>query len=278
MKNKPLIIILIATVLALGSYLVYRNLRRDKEVTQQQENASTRMVTLAKQSPKAGLAEMARAIKRYHADQKSYPPDLNALFPKYIKSEALIDDINWSYKPSGSGFLLSKSIAKNDQRIVVSIDDSLRFKTDQKIMLASRAPESASEQKPDAVESRRKENQASMISKVNEMEDTAQTLLSSNTQVQPAEETMDMIDVEKQPEMVAESEEAEEIIEPPKQKEPVLIARAVESRMELIADAGTRYFVWIGKDGYLGFSNVQYPDSQKIGYYYFGGKWEPVIR
>ena len=117
-----------------------------------------------------------------------------------------------------------------------------------------------------------------MIFKVNEIDDNAQTLIGSNTPVQPAKETMDMIDVNKKPEMSAESEEVEKIIKPAKQKEPVLIAKAVESRTELIADAGNRYLVWIGKDGYLGFSNVQYPDSKKIGYYYLEGKWELVIR
>jgi len=295
MKNKALIIILIAAATALGAYLVYRNMKHG-EVTRQQQDTRNRMVDLAKRSPKSGLAEMARAAKRYYADNKSYPPDLNSLFPKYIKTEALIDDIDWRYKPSGNGFLLSKSIIKNGQRIIASIDDSLRFKADKKIMLASRSAEGASEQKISTVVSRRKEIVPSMISKVNETDDDAQVLMSSNTQAlsvkekiemisvknqhEPTEESdeMDMIGVKKQLEISGESDTEEKITQLPEQKEPVLIAKVVGSRAELIADAGSRYLVWIGRDGHLGFSNVQYPDSEKIGYYYLGGKWESAIR
>lgn len=278
MKNKSLIVILIATTLALGSYLVYRNMKHTKEAKLQQQDTHNRMVEMAKKNPRSGLVQMARAVKRYYADNKSYPPDLKSLFPKYINSKAFIDDIDWSYKPSGNGFLLSKSFTRNGQHLIASIDDSLKFKTDKEIMLASRPSEGASEQKRNTAVSRRNENASPMISRVNETNDDAQALMSSNTQAQTAKETMDMIGVKKQPETSEESDEEEKITQPPEQKEPVLIAKVVESRRELIADAGNRYLVWIAKEGYLGFSNVQYPDSNMIGYYYLEGKWESAIR
>ena len=277
MKNKSLIIILIAATTALGSYLVYSNMKHG-EIKRQQQDTRNRMVDLAKKSPKSGLAQMARAVNRYYADNKSYPPDLKSLFPKYIKTKAFIDGIDWSYKPSGNGFLLSKSITKNGQHFTASIDDLLRFTTDKKIMLASRSPEGASEQKRSTVVSRRKEKVSSMVSKVNEIDDDAQTVVRSNTQAQSAEETMDLIGIQKQPETSEESDEEEKITQLPEQKEPALIVKVVGSRTELIADAGNRYLVWIGRDGHIGFSNVQYPDSEKIGYYYLGGKWESAIR
>jgi hypothetical protein len=281
MKNKLLIVILIATTMALGSYLVYRNQKHGKEANRQQQETRNRMVDLAKKSPKSGLAQMARAVNRYYADNKSYPPDLKSLFPKYIKTEAFIDDIDWSYKPSGNGFLLGKSITKNGKHLTASIDDSLRFKTDKEIMLASRSPEGASEQKQSTVVSRTNENAPSMIPRVNETNGDAQALIRSNTQAQSAKEAMDMSGVKKQPETSVESDEEEKITQPPpEQNELALIAKVSESskRTELIAEAGNRYLVWIGKDGNIGFSNVQYPDSEKIGYYYLAGKWEPAIR
>lgn len=280
MKNKLLIVILIVTTMALGSYLVYRNQKHGKEANRQQQDTRNRMVDLAKKSPKSGLAQMARAANRYYADNKSYPPDLKSLFPKYIKTEAFINDIDWSYKPSGNGFLLGKTITKNGQHVTASIDDSLRFKTGKEIMLASRSPEGASEQKRSTVVSRTNEKASSMIPRVNETNDDAQALIRSNTQAQSAKEAMDMIGVKKQPETSEESDEEEKITQTPEQKELALIAEVSESktRTELIADAGNRYLVWIGKDGNIGFSNVQYPDSEKIGYYYLAGKWEPAIR
>ena len=278
MKNKSLIVISIVTTMALGSYFVYRNMKHGKEAKLQQQDTHNRMVEMAKINPRSGLVQMARAVKRYYVDNKSYPPDLKSLFPKYINTKAFIDHIDWSYKPSGNGFLLSKSFNKNGQHLIASIDDSLKFKTDKEIMLASRPPEGASEQKRNTAVSRRNENASSMISRVNETNDDAQALISSNTQAQTAKETMDMIGVKKQPGTSEESEEEEKITQPPEQKVSVLIAKVVESRTELIADAGNRYLVWIGKDGYLGFSNVQYPDSKKIDHYYLEGKWESAIR
>jgi hypothetical protein len=278
MKNKPLIVILIVTTMALGSYLVYRNLKYGKEAKLKQQDTRNRMVDLAKKSPKSGLAQMARAVNRYYTDNKSYPPDLKSLFPKYIKTEAFINEIDWSYKPSGTGFLISKSITKNGQHFTASIDDSLKFKADKKIMLASRSPGEAAEQKQNTAVSRRNKPASSMISRVNETNDDAQALISSNTQVQPAKETMDLIGVKKQPETSEESDKEEEFTQPREQKEPVLTAKVVESRKKWIADAGNRYLVWIGRDGHIGFSNVQYPDSDKIDQYYLEGKWESAIR
>jgi len=280
MKNKLLIVILIVTTMALGSYLVYRNQKYGKEANRQQQDTRNRMVDLAKKSPKSGLAQMARAVNRYYADNKSYPPDLKSLFPKYIKTEAFIYDIDWSYKPSGNGFLLGKTITKDGKHLTASIDDSLRFKTDKEIMLASRSPEGAFEQKRSTSVSRTNENASSMIPRVNETNGDAQALIRSNTQAQSAKEAMDMGGVKKQPETSVESDEEEKITQTPEQKELTLIAEVSESktRTELIADAGNRYLVWIGKDGNIGFSNVQYPDSEKIGYYYLAGKWEPAIR
>ena len=278
MKNKFLIVISIVTTMALGSYFVYRNMKHGKEAKLQQQDTHNRMVEMAKINPRSGLVQMARAVKRYYVDNKSYPPDLKSLFPKYINTKAFIDHIDWSYKPSGNGFLLSKSFNKNGQHLIASIDDSLKFKTDKEIMLASRPPEGASEQKRNTAVSRRNENASSMISRVNETNDDAQALISSNTQAQTAKETMDMIGVKKQPGTSEESDEEEKITQPPEQKEPDLIAKVVESRTELFADAGIWFLVWIGKDGYLGFSNVQYPDSKKIDHYYLEGKWESAIR
>jgi hypothetical protein len=278
MKNKSLLIIAIASVLALGGYLVYRNVKHEKVIESQRQDTHNRMIEMTKKNPRSGLAQMARAVKRYYADNKSYPPDLDSLFPKYIESKAFIDDIDWSYKQRGKGFLLSKSIRKNNQNMTVSIDDSLNFKKAKKIMLASRSSKRISEQKRRSLQLRSKESGASILSKVNEISDKTQTSMADMTRTQSAKETMDMVGETRQREMPEEPEEIEEITQIPQRKEPVLIAEAAKSGKKIIDDSGNQYLVWIGKNGHLGFSNVQYPGREEIGYYYLDGKWEAAIR
>lgn len=125
--NKNLIIAAVVVVVLLGGFVAYRQTKGKSEGARHDEKLLAVLLKNAKANDKAGLPDMARAIKAYHKDAKAYPPGLQALYPKYIPLKAFIDEINWSYQGRGDGFTLSKSVDVRGRTMVASIDQDMKI-------------------------------------------------------------------------------------------------------------------------------------------------------
>ncbi|MBC8377947.1 MAG: hypothetical protein H8E62_02110, partial [Planctomycetes bacterium] len=94
METKHIVIIAVVVVVFIG-YMVIRNKKGEEELKEHHKSTYSRIVEMAKKSPRAGLDVMGRALKKYYAENKSYPSSLDTLYPKYISEKAFIDEINW---------------------------------------------------------------------------------------------------------------------------------------------------------------------------------------
>jgi tetratricopeptide (TPR) repeat protein len=125
-------------VILVGFY-GYRHFKKKDELRIHHEKTSSMTLQIAKNTPTGGMTEMGTALKRYAADHKAYPASLQLLYPKYIYSKALLDEIEWDYKPKTDDFYLNKTVAYQNKRLVVYIDKTLRSNFDTAIMVSSAA-------------------------------------------------------------------------------------------------------------------------------------------
>ena len=138
MKKKYVIIVVISLVILVGFY-GYRHFKKKDELRIHHEKTSSMTLQIAENTPTGGMTEMGTALKRYAADHKAYPASLQLLYPKYIYSKALLDEIEWDYKPKTDDFYLNKTVAYQNKRLVVYIDKTLRSNFDTAIMVSSAA-------------------------------------------------------------------------------------------------------------------------------------------
>jgi len=128
MIGKNLLTVLIAVVVLSAAFFGYQHFTKSKDLEAHHENSNLGLIEAAKKSPRAGLAQMGRAINKYYAENKSYPTSLDTLYPKYMNSKSFINDINWNYRPTGNNFLLTKNTLLGNRTVVASIDKGLRVR------------------------------------------------------------------------------------------------------------------------------------------------------
>ena len=138
MKKKYVIIAVISLVILVGFY-GYRHFKKKDELRKHHEKTSSMTLQIAKNDSFGGMTEMGMALNRYAADHKAYPESLQLLYPKYIYSKTLLDEIEWDYKPKTNDFYLSKTITHQNKRLVTYIDKTLRSNLDKTIMVSSAA-------------------------------------------------------------------------------------------------------------------------------------------
>ncbi|MDP3284444.1 MAG: hypothetical protein Q8M56_08455, partial [Desulfobacterales bacterium] len=142
--NKKYIIIIILCILIGVGYNIYKNRSGEDETLKRNEKEYSRIAEIANKSPKAGLAEMGRVLKKYYSENHKYPPKLADLYPKYLANKSLIDEIEWEYVPGQDDFSLTKTVIVNGQKMIASIDKTLRPKSGERILVASTKEDSAS--------------------------------------------------------------------------------------------------------------------------------------
>jgi len=138
MKKKYVIIAVISLVILVGFY-GYRHFKKKDELRKHHEKTSSMTLQIAKNDSFGGMTEMGMALNRYAADHKAYPESLQLLYPKYIYSKTLLDEIEWDYKLRADDFYLSKTITHQNKRLVTYIDKTLRSNLDKTIMVSSAA-------------------------------------------------------------------------------------------------------------------------------------------
>jgi hypothetical protein len=253
MKKKYIMVVAVAIVLWCA-FMSYRHHKGKRDTDAYTQKANNRAAEIAKASPRAGLAQIGMALKRYYDENHAYPPDLTELFPKYLNNKPLIEEIDWYYEPRGDDFFLSKTLVVGDKRIVASIDKRLRPQAEAGAMVAAPTaiPKPRAVEKPEEVIPQRpgpSDRERLALAREAFFEALRQRQMAV-TSVSSLEGSESKVISTVQPEWVtmADSE----------------IGSGVGSEI------GERYLVWKDKNSVLGFSNVQYPDADQLSIYAIG--------
>jgi len=235
------------------------------------EDTYNRMVEIAKKSPKAGLADMGIALKRYYTENQSYPPSLAALYPNYMGSKALIDEIAWNYEPGRDNFYLSKSIIRGNREMVASIDKDLRPRMVTGVMVAAKAEEPVEE--------------------VIAWEETGMLIAAPLAPPEEAgaarlKDTGAQLDEVRRVALAEPEIVSVEAFKIASRDKSLRVSRAKPETISIIdseiasgigSDVTQRFLVWKDSNGALGFGNVNYPSADRLAVTMLG-KWYDVKR
>ncbi|KPK26215.1 MAG: hypothetical protein AMK69_12535 [Nitrospira bacterium SG8_3] len=253
MQKKYIMVVAVAVVLWCA-FMGYRHHKGKRDTDANTQKANTRATEIAKASPRAGLAQMGMALKRYYDENHVYPSNLTELFPKYVDNKPLIEEIDWYYEPRGDDFFLSKTLVLGDKRIVASIDKGLRPQAETGAMVATPTPvpKPREVEKPEEVMPQRPEPSARerlALAREAFFEALRQRQMDV-TSVSSLEGSESRVISTVQPEWVSVTESE--------------IGSGVGSELS------ERYLVWKDKNSVLGFSNVQYPRADQLSIYAIG--------
>ncbi len=260
MQKKYIMVVAVAVVLWCA-FMGYRHHKGKRDTDAYTREANNRATQMAKASPRAGLAQMGMALKRYYDENNAYPANLTELFPKYLANQTLIEEIDWYYEPRGNDFFLSKTLIVGDKRIVASIDKNLRPQAETGAMVATPTPipEPREVKKPEEIIAQKPEPSARKklaLAREAFFEALRQRQMDV-TYVSALEGSESRIISTVQPEVVSMTQSE--------------IGSGVES------DLSERYLVWKDKNSVLGFSNVQYPHADKLSIYAIGNWYHVKI-
>ena len=271
--EKKYIIAVVAVVVLWAAFMGFRHFNKKDEGQAHREDTYRRMIDMAKKSPRSGLYEMADAIRRYYADNKVYPPNLGALYPKYMPSKAFIEQIDWSYGPGEDNFSLSKSTTYNNQTMVAYIDRSMRPEVETSgVMVATRrvaprkAPEEVTEEVPELLQEAISEDM--ILEVVEQREMTVKEVDVVTAAVSPELRREDRPQITK--EKVNVQTELSRII-------TLVGEEAVSAKEAEIGYNLERYMVWKDLNGAIGVSNVEFPDRTDM-YVAVKNRWYNVKR
>jgi len=271
--QKKYIIAVVAIVVVWAAFMGIRHFNKKDENRAHREDTHLRMLEMAKKSPRAGLYEMADAIKRYHADKKAYPPNLGALYPDYMSSKAFIEEIDWSYEPGADNFFLSKAATYNNQAMVASIDKTMRPEVETSgVMVATRkaaprrAPEVVSADAPELFQEAISEDMVLEVVAEHEM-----TL-----------KEVDVVTAAVSPELRGgdRSQRTEEKVNVQTELSRIVTLvgeEAVSAEEAKIGYNLEHYMVWKDLNGAIGVSNVEFPDRTDM-YVAVKDRWYNVKR
>ncbi|MEW6671444.1 MAG: hypothetical protein AB1427_07055 [Thermodesulfobacteriota bacterium] len=271
--EKKYIIIAVLVVALWGAFMGFRHFRQKDANQVHREDTYSRMVDMAKKSPRGGLYEMAEAIQKYHADNKVYPPNLGVLYPKYMPSKAFIEQIDWSYAPAENNFSLTKSVTYNNQTMVASIDSTMRPGVETSgVMVATRR---ASPKKPAQVEAEETPeviqaaiSESMILEVIQEREMTVKEVDVVTAAVSPETRRADRPNISE--EKVNVQTELSRII-------TLVGEEAVSAQEAQIGYNLERYMVWKDLNGAIGVSNVEFPDRTDM-YVAVKNRWYNVKR
>lgn len=247
MIGKNLLTVLIAVVALCAVFFGYQHFKTSKDLEAHHKNSNSGLIEAAKKSPRAGLAQMGRAINKYYAENKSYPTNLDTLYPKYMNSKSFINDINWSYRPTGNNFLLNKSTILGNRTVVASTDKGLN------VRMGASTTVALVDRKSTAVSATTTPDRTAELKTGTALEASAEDMPSkphSPLGLPPtAGPPVGKTEKAKEPEDIALSKS---------QIQTVVIDES-ETPSGLVSELSNSYLVWKDEQGYLGFGNVQYP-------------------
>jgi len=252
--DKKYIIALVIGIVLWAGFMAFRHNTKQGDTNAYFEKMNRQVTEAAKKAPRAGLTEVGTALQSYYEENKAYPAKLMDLVPKYLANKSLIQEIDWHYEPRGDDFYLSKTLILGDQRIVASVDKGLRPEADTGVMIAT----------PKRPSGPKAAGKAPIPEKVELSTETRLALARENLLNALRRGAFDVSAVSKP------DKDEERLIAAVM---PRVISESEGSDLEI--ELGQHFLVWKGSSGVLGFSNVQYPESDRMSVYVYG-RWFDV--
>lgn len=249
--NKRYVIAVSVLIALWAGFMVYRHFKGKEDGAVYRTKEYARITDVAKKSPKAGLNQMARALKKYYHDKRSYPKSLGELYPEYILNKSFIEELAWHYEPQKSDFFLSKTVMRNNKRLVAAVDKRLSPWVQTSDMVAS---PTIPPEKPKVEKDADEEIRISIRSR----EEFWKALRQKQEEQTAAYKAAD---------------EKEKIISIPQPE--ILTVTELETASPIEEGFAQRYLVWKNKQGTLGFGNVEYPAAPAQSRYSMGA-WYSV--
>ncbi len=260
MYKKYIIVVVVVAVLW-GGFMLYRQNKKKQDVDTYTQKANSQVTRAAKASPRAGLSRMARALNKYYKDNNTYPSNLIELYPRYMANKSFIEDVDWYYEPRGNDFHLSKAMTFGEKTMVASVDKSLRPETETTTMVASPTPVPKAKK---VIKPKEFEIHEAEPAKREETDEERLEIARHEFLMALRKRQMYVTSVS-----VPETEEARIV----SSVQPEIMSITEDEIVKgLASELGQRYLVWKDKGGVLGFSNVQYPDTDRLSIHAVG-RW-----
>jgi hypothetical protein len=249
MNSKNVILFLSVILIIVGGLYFIQNKNQDKELADHNMQRFQQMTNVAQKSSRAGLLEMASAINKFHQTRGQYPNELIDLYPEFIPEKSFISAPNWKYSPGNGTYLLQKSAA--GEQIFASIGPDLRLKSGipkNQIAAVSRNPQ--------------------------QKQSLEKTDIPKHPKTEPEVKTSTPPEVMKTEAASKTAAPLKNLPVPNKKKIPepeqhLSIVKKELSQKEkfLLSFDDNRFYIWKGQDGFIGFSDTQYPDETKLSIY-----------
>jgi hypothetical protein len=303
--NKKYVIGVAVLIVVWVAFMAYRHYRGKQEGDEYRAKEHSRITVGARQSARAGLGQMGRALQKYYEENRSYPSSLEKLYPKYVGNKSFIEEIDWYYEPKGDNFFLSKTVVRNNKRMMASFPGPaevrgpegpvvekaeisvrsreefwealrLRQKGDVSAYLAKRDRlRIVSAMRPEVVSVVRYDVSSSVESELSQKylvwKDKGGILGFGNVEY-PASGRQDIY---------AMGSWYDVKVPLRKEEGPTGPEAGIGERKEgpemIASNLGERYLVWKGRQGVLGFGNVEYPQRDRVSVYQSDG-WVNIER
>jgi hypothetical protein len=254
MKTQKKYIIVISVVVVLWcAFMGYRHYKMKHDTDAHRQKGYNQITEVAKKSPRAGLAQMGSALKKYYEKNQAYPSKLIDLYPQYLANKSFIEEIDWYYEPRGNDFFLSKTVIVGNKRMVASIDKELRPWSEKGVMVATPSPV------PKTFVTKAKEVKKLEDLDIEESEESARARLALAREM--FLKTLRQREIAVTSVSLPERDEARIISTV--QPEIISISEPdIGSDMEF--ELSNRYLVWKDNNGVLGFSNIKYPEADRL--------------
>jgi len=243
--NAKTVIIILAIVAVLGGlgYFLQKD-KQDKKLTAHNKMKFQQVMTAAKKSNAAGLLVMASAINKFHKIKGHYPKKLVDLHPEFIQDISFISKLNWSYSQEKNSYLIKRSV--KGQNTFAAMGPDFRLKTG--VIESETQPEVVADVRPEVKKIKTVQAASGQILK------SKPDIKEKTTLLQKVEKKFASAVKKAQPDVSAEPEPASKIVKKPLDK----------NEQFLLSFDNSKFYIWKDSDGFLGFSNMQYPDERQL--------------
>lgn len=255
MNAKNVILFLIVILAIVGGLYLIQDKKQNNELTAHNMQRFKQITKIAEKSSHAGLLEMASALNKFHQIKGHYPDKLMGLYPEFIPDKSFISTLKWKYSPENGSYLLQKNV-EGEQRFS-SIGPNLKLKTGnpKNRIVSANAPQNKQFLKKTDTPKHPKikldiKNKATL--------DDLKRVVSSK-KIKPVGNL-----------------KINNKIKTSKPKQSLSSFKKDLGRDEkfLLSFDDTRFYIWKGKNGFIGFSDTQYPDEKEFSIYRDKGWFE----
>ncbi len=258
MKKKYIIIFIVIFVIGTGAYLMQKKNQKEDLLIHKKRQLK-RITEIAKKSNTAGLQPMAKAINQFYKINGRYPKTLLKLYPEFISEKSFILEIKWVYKPEKNDYHLYKNM--ENHQMVVSIGPDLILTSGQETASSSKKMvASVDNKKVDKTKTKQKHSKKAVAHKNSQAKSNTKSDRKNKQLVKLSPLVLVKTSMDIKTEKNMEQNES-------KYSNEVVTKKLNRNENFLLSLNNNEIYIWKSKDGYIGFSNVKYPDEKNIAIY-----------